>query len=341
MSEIFRQIECFGLLGAKGRLMTDLQTNPKSRQRLIAAACSILFAFMGLATGGYFLLDYTADRVIALQAERSAVAWAKHISSELDQVEAIVGGAALGVEEAAFLQRVTHFGDVFRFKLFDNQGRLRLVSEEIRKTGNSVGTASDHTESAVSVLETGQSVTTLNDGTNNPDRPDLYVESYVPVVRDGRTVAVAEVYLDQTANSQALKGEFSRFGLVIGGLVLFIMYLGLIALWRAFDDPGRAGRVAAVLTLVGFVNIPIIKFSVNWWNTLHQPASVMRLDGPTIHASMLWPLLVMAFAFTLIFLALHLAAMRAEIFRRRVRTAQMRAAAQPAASVGTAVMAHG
>jgi heme exporter protein C len=124
-------------------------------------------------------------------------------------------------------------------------------------------------------------------------------------------------------------------------LVLFIMYLGLIALWRAFDDPGRAGRVAAVLTLVGFVNIPIIKFSVNWWNTLHQPASVMRLDGPTIHASMLWPLLVMACAFTLIFLALHLAAMRAEIFRRRVRTAQMRAAAQPAASVGTAVMAHG
>jgi heme exporter protein C len=124
-------------------------------------------------------------------------------------------------------------------------------------------------------------------------------------------------------------------------LVLFIMYLGLIALWRAFDDPGRAGRVAAVLTLVGFVNIPIIKFSVDWWNTLHQPASVMRLDGPTIHPSMLWPLLVMAIGFTLLFLTLHLAAMRTEIFRRRVRAAQMRAAAQPAASVGRAVAAHG
>jgi len=124
-------------------------------------------------------------------------------------------------------------------------------------------------------------------------------------------------------------------------LVLFIMYLGLIALWRAFDDPSRAGRVAAVLTLVGFVNIPIIKFSVEWWNTLHQPASVMRMDGPTIHSSMLWPLLVMAIAFTLIFLTVHLAAMRAEVFRRRVRTAQMRAAAQPAASVGTTVVAHG
>ena len=124
-------------------------------------------------------------------------------------------------------------------------------------------------------------------------------------------------------------------------LVLFIMYLGLIALWRAFEDPARAGRVAAVLTLVGFINIPIIKFSVDWWNTLHQPASVMRLDGPTIHASMLWPLLIMAIAFTLVFLSLHILAMRAEIFRRRVRTAQMVAAQQPAASVGRAVVAQG
>jgi heme exporter protein C len=110
-------------------------------------------------------------------------------------------------------------------------------------------------------------------------------------------------------------------------LVLFLMYLGLIALWRAFDDPARAGRVAAVLILVGFVNIPVIKFSVDWWNTLHQPASILRLGGPTIHPSMLWPLLVMFAAYAALFLALHLAAMRAEIFRRRVRAAELVAAA--------------
>ncbi len=113
-------------------------------------------------------------------------------------------------------------------------------------------------------------------------------------------------------------------------LVLFIMYLGLIALWRAFDDPARAGRTAAVLILVGFVNIPIIKFSVEWWNTLHQPASILRLGGPTIHPSMLWPLIVMLAAYAALFATLHLAAMRAEIFRRRVRTAE-RVAAMPAA----------
>ncbi|MEM1046287.1 MAG: heme ABC transporter permease [Pseudomonadota bacterium] len=101
-------------------------------------------------------------------------------------------------------------------------------------------------------------------------------------------------------------------------LVLFLMYLGLIALWRSFDDQIAAGRLCAKLTLVGFINIPIIKFSVDWWNTLHQPASVVRLDGPTIHSSILWPLLVMALAFSLLFLVLHLAAMRTEILRRRV-----------------------
>jgi heme exporter protein C len=106
-------------------------------------------------------------------------------------------------------------------------------------------------------------------------------------------------------------------------LVLFLMYLALIALWQAVEDPGRAARVAAVLTLVGTVNLPIIKFSVDWWNTLHQPASVFRVGGPAIDRSILLPLIVMAVAFTLLFLTLHLAAMRNEILRRRVRTLRL------------------
>ena len=80
--------------------------------------------------------------------------------------------------------------------------------------------------------------------------------------------------------------------------VLFLMYLGIISLTRALDDPSRSARAAAIITLVGFINIPIIKFSVEWWNTLHQPASVIRLGGPTIHPSLLLPLLVMAVGFT-------------------------------------------
>ncbi len=102
-------------------------------------------------------------------------------------------------------------------------------------------------------------------------------------------------------------------------LVLLMMYLGVIALWRTVDDPARAGRAAAILTLVGALNLPIIKFSVDWWNTLHQPASVVRIGGPAIHPTILTPLLVMALGFLLLFVALHLAAMRNEILRRRVR----------------------
>jgi heme exporter protein C len=103
-------------------------------------------------------------------------------------------------------------------------------------------------------------------------------------------------------------------------LVLLLLYLGVIALWRTIEDPTRGARAAAVFTLVGAINIPIIKFSVDWWNTLHQPASVLRLGGPTIHVSILAPLLTMVVAFTLLFLTLHIAAMRNEILRRRLHT---------------------
>ena len=124
-------------------------------------------------------------------------------------------------------------------------------------------------------------------------------------------------------------------------LILFLMYLGLIALWRAVEDPSRAARAAAVLTLVGAINLPIIKFSVDWWNTLHQPASVMRMGGPTLDRAFLIPLLVMAVAFSLLFVTLHLAAMRNEILRRRVRALQMMQVAQVPASVRRDAMSLG
>src|SRR5258708_32651213 len=115
-------------------------------------------------------------------------------------------------------------------------------------------------------------------------------------------------------------------------LVLFLMYLGVIALWRTIEDPTQAARAAAILTVVGAINIPIIKFSVDWLNTLHQPTSVLRLGGSTIHPAILVPLIVLAIAFTLLFLTLNLAAMRNEIMRRRVRSMMMLQAASPAGS---------
>ncbi|MEJ2624617.1 MAG: heme ABC transporter permease [Pseudolabrys sp.] len=106
-------------------------------------------------------------------------------------------------------------------------------------------------------------------------------------------------------------------------LVLLLLYLGVMALYWTAEDPGRGSRAAAILSLVGAINLPIIKFSVDWWNTLHQGASIFRAGGPAIAPSMLWPLLVMAVGCTFLFFTLHFAAMRNEILRRRIRTMQL------------------
>jgi heme exporter protein C len=130
-------------------------------------------------------------------------------------------------------------------------------------------------------------------------------------------------------------------------LVLFFLYLGHIALTNAFDDPSRGAKSSAILALVGVVNIPIIKFSVDWWNTLHQPASILRfnldrkpppgttsqgqteglLKAPTIDSSMLWPLLITILGFTLFFITIALIRTRSEIVASKLRAAELRSAA--------------
>lgn len=109
-------------------------------------------------------------------------------------------------------------------------------------------------------------------------------------------------------------------------LVLFFLYLGYIALVNGFDEPSRGARAGSVLALVGVVNLPIIKFSVDWWNTLHQPASVMRLGGPTIDISMLIPLLVMAAGFLLLFVTLLMLRMRTTLNDRKAMALRLNAA---------------
>ncbi|MGQ3026982.1 MAG: heme ABC transporter permease [Ferrovibrionaceae bacterium] len=102
-------------------------------------------------------------------------------------------------------------------------------------------------------------------------------------------------------------------------LILFFLYLGYIALWQAIEDEAKAARATAILALVGVVKVPIIKFSVDWWNTLHQPASVVTMEGPKIHPDLLWPLLLMGVGFMALYLGLLAMRIRAELLERRVR----------------------
>lgn len=109
-------------------------------------------------------------------------------------------------------------------------------------------------------------------------------------------------------------------------LVLFFLYLGYMAIWQAMEDHEKASKAAAILALVGAINIPIIKFSVNWWNTLHQPASSMFSKNPDIPASMQAPLFAMIIAFSAYFTTVLLWRMKLEVDRRKIaamRTARM------------------
>jgi heme exporter protein C len=123
-------------------------------------------------------------------------------------------------------------------------------------------------------------------------------------------------------------------------LVLLFIYLIYIAIWRSMDEQARAARFARIFALFGFINIPIIHFSVEWWNSLHQPASIFRADGPTIHGSMLTPLFAMIIAYTALFIWLVLAGVRADLIRlrldHRVRRAPSRPIEQTAAAPGGA-----
>ena len=109
-------------------------------------------------------------------------------------------------------------------------------------------------------------------------------------------------------------------------LILFFLYLGYMVLYNAFDEPTRGARAAAILAIVGVINVPIIKFSVDWWNTLHQPASVVKMDGPAIHPSMLTPLLLMAVGYTAFYFWVLFIRSRAELSANKVRALRIRQA---------------
>ncbi len=110
-------------------------------------------------------------------------------------------------------------------------------------------------------------------------------------------------------------------------LLLLFLYLGYIALWNAIEDEVRAARAAAILALVGVINLPIIEFSVEWWTTLHQGESILRSGGPAIAAVFLWPLLLSGLGYTLLFFTLWTVRIRTEILERRARAILLAGAA--------------
>jgi heme exporter protein C len=118
-------------------------------------------------------------------------------------------------------------------------------------------------------------------------------------------------------------------------LVLLFIYLGYMAVWQSVQEPARAARFARILALVGFINIPVIKFSVDWWNSLHQPASILRAGGPSIDSSMLLPLFSMAIAYTALFAWCVFVGVRADIALKKREQLSQRAPSRPVFTANT------
>jgi heme exporter protein C len=102
-------------------------------------------------------------------------------------------------------------------------------------------------------------------------------------------------------------------------LILAFIYMGLILIYRLENKQNKILKIASFYTILGFINIPIVKFSVDWWNTLHQPASILRLDGPSIHYTMLYPLIVVFIGLCFLCLSLLAIALKIEIMKSKLR----------------------
>ncbi len=188
------------------------------QKRAIIALFIVCGLTIAMACG--LFINSTANKVTSAQAERTSTAWAKYLGAQFDRIESIAEGADLTFAEQDFLAGARKFGNIFRFKLFDRQGKLRLVSDDLLTSQVNTPAPDPHSWKVQQVVRTNVPLTELQDGTQKADRPDYYAETYVPVQRNGKTVAVVEVYLDTTEQAKAIYSDFTRFGVLVAGILL-------------------------------------------------------------------------------------------------------------------------
>lgn len=176
--------------------------------RLIGAILVIGFT---LVASSYVLVDRTVDHWVEHDAEEEAHSWARSFASQLHDLESIAQGNPPSVRSLEFIRTVRNIGRVFRFKIFDKNGDLRLVSDALGQI-NAGGTGlNEHNEKAASIVSSAISHTEIKTGTQ-PQQPDLYVETYLPVVINGHTVAILEVYIDQTQKAAHFRADVTETG---------------------------------------------------------------------------------------------------------------------------------
>lgn len=176
---------------------------------ILLAASVILLAFVT-----HLVMDSFVDRYVRKHAETQAVDWAVYLADHMPDLEDVASGKALSPESKSIVEKARHLGRVFRFKLFDKTGRLRLISDELEHESSAALAAGSANPRAAGVLESGRPYTIVKKGTP-PKRPYFYAETYLPVVLNGRTIAVVEVYVDQTDNRNLVHEQFAVAALAL------------------------------------------------------------------------------------------------------------------------------
>jgi signal transduction histidine kinase/CheY-like chemotaxis protein len=205
------------------------------------AVATIVLTLFAFGLGGFHLLNLSAANIVTAQAQKTAVDWATYIGARLDRIGEIAAGGEITREERNFLDRVLNIGEVFRFKLFDANGRLGLVSDALdQKDGPEKPTLPRRdnpapefsNRKALSVFASGRPYTEVHDGSARPGFPPVYVETYVPILRAGKMVAVVEVYVDQTVDSSIVRSGEAQYAIKIAGLTLLALCAPAAAVYQ-------------------------------------------------------------------------------------------------------------
>jgi two-component system sensor histidine kinase/response regulator len=194
-----------------------------------ALFATIIVVVAAVLAAGSHVMERAAEGTIGHEARRNASAWANYVGAQMPRLTQIAEGSPPTTAEIIFLSAMRRFGDVFRFKLFSKTGHLVLLSDDLTSNTPSEDIGK-HNPKAAAVLATGQPYISIEDGTGNPSRPDVYVETYVPILVNGETAAIVEVYVDQTAQAALVRQDFALFGLQVAALVLAGIALPIMAL---------------------------------------------------------------------------------------------------------------
>ncbi len=192
----------------------------------------LLMGGLLVASVSYGFVQHSVDGLLRSEAGRTAEQWARHFVKRMPNIEAIAAGRALSRNEERIITELQEFGSVFLFKLFDAKGKLRLVSNKRVTFGKTKASLIKHNPKAAGVVQTGYPFIDVKDGRGKSNRPALYSEAYVPVFKNGRTVAVVEVYVDQAARAADYRAQaaysssiLALISAIVFGVPAFAFYI--------------------------------------------------------------------------------------------------------------------